>query len=67
MFSVAGGALGLLVADWAIGPLLRFAPPDVPRLADTQIDWRVLLFMLGISIATGHSLRPCARVPCVAL
>jgi putative ABC transport system permease protein len=53
MFSIAGGALGLLVADWSIGPLLRFAPPDVPRLADTQIDWRVLLFMIGISIATG--------------
>ena len=53
MFSVAGGALGLLVANWSIGPLLRLAPPDVPRLADTQIDWRVMLFTLGISIATG--------------
>jgi putative ABC transport system permease protein len=53
MFSVAGGGLGLLVANWAIGPLLRFVPSDVPRLADTQIDWRVLLFMLGVSIATG--------------
>jgi putative ABC transport system permease protein len=53
MFSVTGGALGLLIANWAIGPLLRFAPPDVPRLAETQIDMRVLLFMLAISIATG--------------
>jgi putative ABC transport system permease protein len=53
MFSIAGGALGLLVANWAIGPLLRFAPADVPRLADTRVDPRVLLFMLGISIATG--------------
>ncbi len=53
MFSVAGGALGLLVAEWSIGPLLRFAPPDIPRLAETQIDWRVLLFTLGISIGTG--------------
>ena len=53
MFSVAGGGLGLLVANWAIGPLLRFAPSDIPRLADTQMDWRALLFMLGVSIATG--------------
>ena len=53
LFSVAGGALGLLLANWSIGPLLRFAPPDVPRLADTQIDWRVMSFTLGIAIATG--------------
>jgi putative ABC transport system permease protein len=53
MFSVAGGGLGLLVANGAIGPLLRFAPSDVPRLADTEIDRRVLLFMLAVSIATG--------------
>jgi putative ABC transport system permease protein len=53
MFSVAGGGLGLLVADWSIGPLLHFVPPDVPRLAETQIDVRVLFFTFGISIATG--------------
>jgi putative ABC transport system permease protein len=53
MFSVAGGALGLAVADWSIGPLLRLAPADVPRLADTQIDVRVLVFTLCISIAAG--------------
>jgi putative ABC transport system permease protein len=53
LFSVAGGALGLLLANWSIGPLLRFAPPDVPRLADTQIDWRVMSFTLAISIVTG--------------
>lgn len=53
MFSVAGGGLGLAVANWSIGALLRYAPPDVPRLADTQIDVPVLLFTLAISIATG--------------
>jgi len=53
MFSLAGGGLGLLVANWSTGPLLHFVPPDVPRLAETQIDIRVLLFTLGISIATG--------------
>jgi len=53
MLSLAGGGLGLAVANWSIGPLLNFAPPDVPRLADTQVDVRVLLFTLGISIATG--------------
>ena len=53
LFSVAGGALGLLLANWSIGPLLRFAPPDVPRLAETQMDWRVMSFTFAISIVTG--------------
>jgi putative ABC transport system permease protein len=53
MFSVAGGGLGLAVASWSIGPLLHFAPPDVPRLAETRIDVRVLLFTFGISVTTG--------------
>jgi putative ABC transport system permease protein len=53
MFSIAGGVLGLAIAGWSIGPLLHFAPPDIPRLAETQIDMRVLLFTLGISIGTG--------------
>jgi putative ABC transport system permease protein len=53
LLSVAGGSAGLLLAYWAVGPLLRFAPDNVPRLADTQIDLRVLGFTLAISVATG--------------
>jgi putative ABC transport system permease protein len=51
--SALGGALGLMLAWWAIGPLLRFAPADIPRLADTGIDAGVLLFTLVLSVATG--------------
>ncbi|MGB0033923.1 MAG: ABC transporter permease [Candidatus Acidiferrales bacterium] len=53
LLSIAGGSAGLLLAYWTVGPLLRFAPDNVPRLADTQIDLRVLFFTLAISIATG--------------
>ena len=48
-----GGALGLLLAPWAIATLVRFAPQDVPRLAETRIDSGVLLFTFGISILSG--------------
>jgi putative ABC transport system permease protein len=53
LLSSAGGALGLVLAYWSVTPLLHFAPPSVPRLADTSIDIRVLLFTLTISVATG--------------
>ena len=53
LLSAAGGALGLVLAYWSVTPLLHFAPPNVPRLADTSIDIRVLLFTLAISVATG--------------
>lgn len=53
LISGAGGLLGLLVASWTIGPLLRLAPTDIPRLAETRIDPGVLLFTLAVSLATG--------------
>jgi putative ABC transport system permease protein len=53
LLSVAGGGLGIALANWSMGPLLHFAPKNVPRLEGTQIDLRVLLFTLAISIATG--------------
>lgn len=53
LLSVAGGGLGVALANWSMGPLLHFAPKNVPRLEGTQIDLRVLLFTLAISIATG--------------
>jgi putative ABC transport system permease protein len=51
--SAIGGAFGLVIASWAIGPLLRLAPSAIPRLAETRIDTGVLLFALALSLATG--------------
>jgi putative ABC transport system permease protein len=53
LLSAAGGALGFVLAYWSVTPLLHFAPANVPRLADTSIDIRVLLFTLAMSVATG--------------
>jgi predicted permease len=48
-----GGGLGLLLARGTIAPLLRLAPQDIPRLADTAVDATVMLFAFGLSVLTG--------------
>jgi len=48
-----GGALGIVLAIWMLGPLLRMAPSEIPRLGDTRIDPVVLLFTLAASTLTG--------------
>jgi putative ABC transport system permease protein len=53
LLSGIGGALGLLVASWTIGPLVRLAPAAIPRLAETRLDAGVLIFTLAISLLTG--------------
>ncbi len=47
------GALGILIAYAAIRLLLRLNPGNIPRLNETSLDLRVLVFALAISILTG--------------
>jgi predicted permease len=51
--SVLGGGLGLLVAAWGTRALLAMNPKAVPRAGEIGVDWRVLLFALAVSVATG--------------
>lgn len=46
-----GGLLGVLAADIAIGMLTHLNPGNIPRMEETSIDWRVLLFALCASVA----------------
>ena len=48
----AGGILGLLAAWLTIRLLVHFHAADIPRLDEITMDPRVLLFALGISVAT---------------
>jgi len=50
--ATAGGALGVLAASLTIRLLVHFHPTNIPRLDETSIDARVLLFALGASAAT---------------
>jgi putative ABC transport system permease protein len=58
LLSVIGGALGLLLAVWSTGPMLRMFPNNIenisiPKVEAIPIDWRVLLFTLGAALLTG--------------
>jgi putative ABC transport system permease protein len=53
ILALLGGVAGLVLARWAIATLLRLLPQAVPRLAETTLDGRVLLFVLLVSIAAG--------------
>jgi putative ABC transport system permease protein len=48
----AGGLLGVLAAYLAIRLMTHWNPGDIPRLEETSLDWRVLLFAVGVSLAT---------------
>src|SRR5438094_1843940 len=53
MLCVAGGMLGLWLARVAVQGLIGAFPTSVPRMSEIAIDRSVLLFALGVSMATG--------------
>jgi predicted permease len=54
VLSSAGGVAGLLLALWLLKILLAFKPPiDFPLALDVDLDWRVLLFSLSVSVGAG--------------
>jgi putative ABC transport system permease protein len=57
LLAVAGGVLGLTLGFVGVRALLALNPGDIPRIGEhgaaVGIDWRVLLFTLGVSVFTG--------------
>lgn len=53
LLSMAGGALGLLVAMWGTDVLVSLSRDDLPRAAQIGLDGRVLGFTFLVSIITG--------------
>jgi len=53
LLSLAGGAVGLLLASWGTDLLVAYGPANVPRLHNIHLDRYVLLFTLGIATLTG--------------
>ena len=51
--SISGAVFGVLLAWAGIRWLQALRPANVPRLGDIAIDWPVLLFTAGVSIAAG--------------
>lgn len=54
--SLAGGALGVLLAIWGVDGLLALAPPNLPRIEDVSVNLPVLLFAFGISVLVAAGL-----------
>jgi putative ABC transport system permease protein len=53
LLSIAGGAVGVLCAAWAVDLIVRFGPDNVPRLEEVSLDPAALSFTLIVSLLTG--------------
>ncbi len=53
LLALGGGALGVALAQAALGVLRRMAPAQLPRLDEIAMDPAVLLFTLSISFSSG--------------
>lgn len=48
-----GAVLGFVLAVFGLSALKSLLPSDTPRLLDVQVDWRVLVFTVGLAVLTG--------------
>jgi predicted permease len=63
LLSLAGGAAGLLIAQWSLYVVRTVNPGNIPRLEVIGIDDRVLAFTFAVSVLTGiiFGLAPAVR------
>jgi putative ABC transport system permease protein len=53
LMALAGGALGLALANAGMGSLLALAPSTLPRVSDIRLDARIFAFTFAVSLLTG--------------
>jgi putative ABC transport system permease protein len=53
LLTVLGGALGLLLASYLVKLLVALGPSNIPRLSEIDLDSRVVVFTLCISLLAG--------------
>jgi len=65
VLGISGGALGMLLAFLGTHPFVSLWPGSLPRAEDVQLDWRVLLFALGVPLLCSllFGLAPALRAP----
>jgi predicted permease len=65
LLGLIGGALGIGLAALGFQPFVAFWPGTLPRAEEVQLDWRVLVFALNVSFASGilFGLAPALRAP----
>jgi len=72
LLGLAGGVAGLILGGFGVHMLLALSPGNIPRINAPEhsvgglmlLDWRILVFLFGISLATGllFGLFPALRV-----
>lgn len=65
VLGICGGFLGVAIAAMGIRPFVAFWPGSLPRVEEIQLDWRVLVFAVGVSLLSGilFGLAPALRAP----
>jgi putative ABC transport system permease protein len=63
LLSVSGGVLGLALASTGLRIGVSYLPETLPRIDEISLDWRVVLFALGLSLLTGIG---CGLIPAFA-
>jgi predicted permease len=65
VLGLSGGALGVGLAAFGFRPFVALWPGSLPRVEEIQVDWRVLLFALAVSLLSGFlfGLAPALRAP----
>jgi len=53
VLSVTGGVLGLVLAAIALRVGVSRLPETLPRIDEIGLDWRVVLFAIGLAVLTG--------------
>lgn len=53
LLALTGGALGVLLAWWAVPALLSLSPPEISNFKQISLNPEVLAFSLGISTMSG--------------
>ena len=53
LLSAAGAASGVLLAVWGTGLIASQVPDGIPRLQEAEVNARVLVFTLAVSLLTG--------------
>jgi putative ABC transport system permease protein len=63
LLSVTGGVLGLALAAIGLRIGVSYLPETLPRIDEIGLDWRVVVFALGLSLLTGIG---CGLIPAFA-
>lgn len=53
LLALIGGAVGLIATQWSAGYVPAFFPMKDAGGLDVSIDWRVLVFTVGVTLLTG--------------